>query len=238
MSKGREGLMTRGEASAFLGITPSTLRYWKQKGAIRPRYKEARGRRCEYYDPVELAAFKEAHEHAANPRELQLLLAQTYAVSQTTKRRVDALEALLGVTSHPLSTKPQDIQDLWEEACRDCRRVINGKEKVSYWADKLFGVTDVYLELVAKTVRVKEPWKPFLELSRQLRLHQDWDATYIDPNVHIAYYRLHSACAFLNANVYAYCVRVFGLKKAITELPKDFRNEHFDIMMHATEPLH
>jgi hypothetical protein len=235
MSKGREGLLSSGEAAEFLGITVPGLRYWKKRGVLKPRYREANGRRGEYYDPVELGAFKQAQQESTDPKTLQLLVAQTHATAQMNKRRIDAIEALLGVSSRPLSVKKIDVRTLWDEAIRDSSRIINGKEKVSFWADKLFGITDHYLEVVAKVVGVEDPWRPFLELSRTLRLHQDWDATYTDIEAQMTYHRLHTAAAFLNANVFAYCVQTFGLKKAMATIPKEFGNEHFDIMLHATE---
>lgn len=235
MSKGREGLLSSGRAAEFLGITVPSLRYWKELGILKPRYQEAGGRRGAYYDPVELGAFKQAREEATDLKRVQLLVAQAYAAAQMNKRRIDSLEAFLGVSSYPLSLRPEDVQNLWDEAIHDMRRIINGKERVSYWVDKLFGVTDHYLDFVAKIVGVDDPWVPFLELSRSLRLNQDWEATYTDIEVQLTYRRLHTAASFLNANVFSYCVRAFGLKHAIATVPKEFGNEHFDIMLHATE---
>jgi len=235
MNNGSTGLLSSQEAADLLGIQKDTLRHWKTKGVLCPRYTEEGGRRGEYYDPAEVAAFSEARTKGLKTESLRLVVSQAYATARTSQRRLDALEAALGLSSKTLSMRPEDVASLYADALKDSRRIINGKEKVAYWADKLFGVTDVYLKHTSEVVGVKDSWTPFMELSRQLRTHQDVEACTFDVEARLIYGRLHAACKQLTSQVFAYCVLVYGVRKAITTVPRDFMGEVHEIMLIATE---
>lgn len=235
MSKGSQPL-TEAEAAKFLGVSRATVHNWRVRGLLCPLVDAGGGGSASVitYDPYELSAFKEAYDSGMTAKEMRLTVARAAALSTSTARRLDVLERMLGVRTVTLSNNPNDVRELHEEALRDSERVIRGVERVDYWANNLFGVDAVYLDLVSRVMNVNTPWEAYQKVSRALKMEQDHEAAHCDVELRMAYGALHAASDRLTSSVFDYCVWKFGVKAAMKLQPQEFESAHYEVMLLAT----
>jgi hypothetical protein len=234
LSMGSEELVSRQEAADILGVTPKMITYWTDREILKPRPVEGDRLGRLKYDREEVAALAEARERGEKLSDVALTAQVAYAAARVAQRKADMLMKALGY-GPPLRVDPESVRALHLEAEEDCTRVINGEERVNYWADVFFGICDVYLEKVAEVMQTEEPWEPYLTLMRRLAGHADYHEASFNPLLRRAYHRLNASRAAFRQSFCTYLVAKFGIKKAKQTFPNEFGNEMYRIMRYAVE---
>lgn len=236
MSMGSEGTVTRQEAAEILEVSASMVSHLTREGILRPKMVDGQsyGGRV-YYDAEEVSALKEARERKQTLPAVADTAAQAWAAARIAQRRIEVLEKLLGLKVPSLPDDAESIQALHLQAEDDIKRVINGADRVNFWADKFFAICESYLHRVSDVMGTDEPWKVYLELSTRLKSLQDLDSSESDPFEQMAYKRLHTSVERLRRSIFIYCLQRWGKQKAFSFFPSEFYGPHHDVMMHATE---
>jgi hypothetical protein len=206
--------------------------YWTDKEILKahPVDGDPLGRLM--YDREEVAALAEAHERGEKLSDVAMTAKVAYASARVAQRKADMLMRAFGY-GPSLSTDPESVRALHLEAEEDCKRVINGEERVSYWADKFFGICDIYMEHVAEVMKTEEPWEPYLTLMRRLAKNADYDEAAHNPLLRHAYHQLTASRAAFRQSFFTYLSAKFGVRKARKAFPQEFGGEMYRIMRYA-----
>lgn len=154
------------------------------------------------------------------------------ATAKLAQRKVKLFERLAGLDLPELEHTKEAILSLRALADEDVRRHVSSIDKLNFWADQLFRMSDIYLEEVAQ-LGFEVPYEPYLTLCHQMLLTED--PTDDDPASRLAYKRLHNARQRFREATFVYYLRTEGKRRAFARFPSDFYGPHYDIMMLATE---
>jgi DNA-binding transcriptional MerR regulator len=234
LSMGSEELVSRKEAAAILGTTIRMVNYWSDKEILKPYPVDGDPLGRLMYSREEVSALAEARERGEKLSDVALTAHAAYAASRVAQRKLDMLMRILGY-GPPLSTNPESVRALHLEAEEDCKRVINGEERVNYWADKFFGICDIYMETVAEVMNTEEPWEPYLTLMRRLAKQADYEEAAHNPLLSRAYYRLSASRTAFRQSFCTYLSAKHGVRKAKKAFPHEFGSEMYRIMRYAVE---
>lgn len=232
LSMGSEDLVSRQEAADILGVTPKMITYWTSKEILKAHPVDGDRLGRLKYDREEVAALAEARERGEKLSDVSLTAQAAYAAARVAQRKADMLMRAMGY-GPPLRNDPESVKALHLEAQEDCKRVITGEERVNYWADKFFGICDIYMETVATVMETEEPWEPYLTLMRRLAKQADYHEAAYNPLLKRAYHRLAASRAAFRQSFCTYLSAKYGVRKARKAFPHEFGNEMYRLMRYC-----
>ena len=206
------------EAAKLLGVTDRTVRNYIDNGVLH-RVGPVRLGRVLLHDITAFAPIlAKCFDFAAIAR--TTLRAMVTAVRA--ERRLDRLEALMGIDSYILPTDEVDVQAFHLKCTETALSYTTdfSANDVLQWAYSLSAITEEYLQLVELVTYDNEPWAPYMELGRKLveAAPKDMFSKYKD--LEVAYAYLNAGRRHLRQVAYFYIRNKHGAKKANDAYPE------------------
>lgn len=160
--------MTKAEAAEALGVTAKMVDVYDRRLLLEAHYpKGARaGKHFLREDVFALADLRAEHKGDFLRRIPQIAL-RAAAASRRVEKKLDDLMSFLGLNDAALSLEVTDIAAFHLQVEDAARAPVHAAD-VMDWAKKLLAVHEEYFELVHLHLGDDEPWKPYLELAREL----------------------------------------------------------------------
>lgn len=236
MSMGSGDVINQRKAAEILEVTPQMVAYMTRKGELRQKMVDGQNFGGQvFYDVEEVSALKEARERGQTITDVAETAAQAFAAARVSQRKLEVLESILGLKTPSIPLNTESVQALHLEAEEDLKLVINGAEKVNYWANKFFAMCEEYLEWATKVTGDENAWEVYLRLSQRLLENEDFQSAAFDPMENMAYRRLQASRKQLRQAIFTYMLQKYGKQQAFKVFPSEFRGPHYDIMLYATE---
>jgi len=167
-SEDPEETMGTNEAASLLGVSVRTIREYVSQGLLRPLKGSGPGKVLVSLQDVSAMAgtilngfdFVKVAKTA-----IHALVSSTRA-----ERRLDRVEALLGVDSAHLETTEEAVLSFYHQSVDLLADYVEDMppEEVLDWAYKLSNVTEEYLTAVKLHTGNQEPWVPFMDAAQKL----------------------------------------------------------------------
>lgn len=234
MSMGSEGVINQREAAEILGVSPSMVSHLTKQGVLRQRMPDGQKYGKEVlYDVEEVSALKEARDRGHTIQSVAETASQAWAAARVMQRRIEIIEKAHGLNVMTLPIDEDSVRALHIEAEDDLTRVINGAEKVNYWADRLFAICEDYIRRLVEVTRDENAWSVYLELSARMIRARDFKSSMYDPCETLAYKRLDAARVRLRIAVFVYVLQTHGKRDAFKIFPSEFQGAVHDVLTYA-----
>lgn len=142
----------------------------------------------------DVTALKEIRELGKNPEAAYVEAKKSALETRAMRLELDRLKFVLGLDSKPLPLDRDSVVSLLlkaEDALNDPG--YRDPEVLLSWARVLHMLTESHYEAITFYTDLKEPWRAFLNLGRQLCASQDFTLTKYDADLAGIYSLLHAA---------------------------------------------
>lgn len=218
-SRGHEDLLTRKEAADWLSMPLHTIRKLVERQILEPAHVENQVMWFRQEDVVNVArslqrgvTLTSASHHAL----------QALAIAQRTERMLSDVMETLGSRYTPLSTEPEDVEELYERAegmFRGSTEEMTA-EQVRGWARIFFALNRGYLLLIENLTGAKEPWRVLLDAATKMMDEAPRRFFEQKPDLALAYSLLDSARQSFRQESYFYCRSRYSTKAAEMTFPE------------------